>query len=98
MSYIKAEQILPKEIIERIQTYIDGEYIYIPRKECNRKSWGESTSTRSDLDIRNRMIYMKYLDGSGTEELADEYYLSEKSIQRIILQQKRKGKQLRINL
>lgn len=32
MSYIKAADVLPQEIIETIQGYIDGEYIYIPRK------------------------------------------------------------------
>jgi Mor family transcriptional regulator len=90
MSYKKAEQVLPKEMIELIQKYIDGEYIYIPRKENKRKSWGESTAIRSDLDHRNQMIYVKYLDGFQTHVLAKEFYLSEKSIQRIILQQKKK--------
>jgi hypothetical protein len=30
MGYRKAEQILPNEIIELIQNYVDGECIYIP--------------------------------------------------------------------
>lgn len=46
MSYIKAADVLPKEIIDLIQNYIDGEYIYIPRKECNRKAWGENTRSK----------------------------------------------------
>jgi len=33
MSYKKAEHILPLEIIELIQNYVDGECIYIPRKK-----------------------------------------------------------------
>ena len=32
MSYRKAEEILPRELIEVIQQYVDGENIYIPRK------------------------------------------------------------------
>lgn len=28
MCYIKAKEILPKEIIELVQQYIEGEYIY----------------------------------------------------------------------
>ena len=28
MCYIKAEDIFPKEIIDLIQQYVDGEYIY----------------------------------------------------------------------
>ena len=34
MSYIKEIDVLPEELLELIQNYIDGEYIYIPRKEC----------------------------------------------------------------
>ena len=30
MSYIRAEEVLPKELIEAIQQYISGENIYIP--------------------------------------------------------------------
>ena len=33
MGYRRAEEILPKEIIEMIQEYVDGENIYIPRKK-----------------------------------------------------------------
>ena len=90
MSYIKADNILPKEMIELIQKYIDGEYIYIPRKECNRKVWGETTAIKTDINDRNCSIYIKYLNGLGIEVLANEYYLSVKSIQRIVLQEKRK--------
>ena len=32
MKYIKATDVLPVEILEIIQEYIDGEYIYLPRK------------------------------------------------------------------
>ena len=33
MSYINAEEVLPKELIEMIQQYVNGESIYIPCKE-----------------------------------------------------------------
>ena len=33
MSYIKAEDILPRELLETIQQYVDGQLIYIPCKE-----------------------------------------------------------------
>ena len=32
MKYVKAIDVLPQEIIEIIQNYVDGEYLYIPRK------------------------------------------------------------------
>ena len=36
MGYIRAEEILPGEIIELIQEYVDGTNIYIPRKQEHR--------------------------------------------------------------
>lgn len=86
MSYRSAEQILPAEIIELIQKYVDGENIYIPRKSENRKQWGEASKIRAELQQRNKEIYREYLQGVRMRELAEKYYLSEKSIQRIIYQ------------
>ena len=37
MKYVKAIDVLPQEIIEIIQNYVDGEYLYIPRKNDNKK-------------------------------------------------------------
>ncbi len=90
MSYIKADNILPLELVELIQAYIDGEYIYIPRKEENKKSWGSRTNTRKELDLRDCNIYKDYLEGTVIDTLAEKYYLSSKSIQRIVLKEKRK--------
>lgn len=88
MSYQKAEIILPQEIIEMIQEYIDGECIYIPRKSEKRKQWGETTNTKLELAKRNESIYSAYLEGSKTKEIAKQFFLSEKSIQRIITNKK----------
>ncbi len=84
MGYRRAEEILPIEVIELIQQYVDGENIYIPRKPAHRQAWGTGTQIRQELLTRNRQIYEDYLAGSRTEELACKYYLSEKSIQRIL--------------
>jgi len=84
MSYRKAEQILPIEIISLIQNYVDGECIYIPRKEKTRRDWGEGTNIRQELYERNEKIFDDYQRGIKISQLADEYFLSEKSIQRII--------------
>ena len=40
MRYRKATEILPEELVEAIQKYMDGGYVYIPRKEENKKKWG----------------------------------------------------------
>lgn len=84
MKYVKAENILPEHIIEIIQDYIDGEYLYIPRKKENQKSWGEKSGTKDTLKARNVEIYDKYENGATIEELCNEYYLSESSVRRII--------------
>lgn len=88
MGYLKAEEILPIEIIELIQQYVDGTNIYIPRKQENRQEWGAKTAYRCELQNRNQSIYKDYLSGMTVCELAKGYYLSEKSIQRIIRREK----------
>ena len=90
MSYKKANKVLPNELVAIIQQYIDGEYIYIPRKETTRKKWGTDTSTRKDLLERNNRIYEDYQNGILVSDLVEKYYLSLKSIQRILLQEKRR--------
>lgn len=86
MSYLRAEEILPKELLETIQQYVDGRTIYIPSKE--KSDWGSNTDTKQILDARNREIFKKYKNGITVKVLATEYSLSEKSIQRIIRNQK----------
>ena len=88
MKHVKALDVLPTEVIEIIQKYVDGEYLYIPRKNENHKAWGEKSGIKTSLKIRNNEIYKKYLNGNTINELAKEYYLSEKSIRRIISQEK----------
>ena len=89
MSYKRVEEILPNEIIELIQQYVDGENIYIPRKSQNRLKWGEGTKIKEELRVRNQKIYSDYLKGAKVRELAHTYCLSEKSIQRIIRENKK---------
>lgn len=93
MRYQKANDILPEELVELIQKYIDGEYVYIPRKQENKKNWGETSRAKEELRARNIEIFMKYGQGHGVKALANAYFLSEKSIQRILLQEKRKGRE-----
>ncbi len=88
MKYIKAQDILPEEMIKLLQQYVDGEYLYIPRKEGEKKTWGEMSGARSLLKERNQEIYKKYRSGRTAEELAMEYFLSEQSIRRILSQVK----------
>ena len=86
MSYVKAENILPRELIEAIQQYVDGRSIYIPTKE--KQDWGTKTDTRRFLKERNEEIYDSYMQGLSLHELAVKYALSVKSIQRILRNQR----------
>ncbi|MDU4890073.1 MAG: CD3324 family protein [Clostridium sp.] len=89
MKYEKAQEVLPEELVKMIQKYVDGKYLYIPRKNENHKAWGENSGIRTSLKVRNNEIYQKYLSGATINALSEEYYLSEKSIRRIIGQEKR---------
>ena len=84
MGYIRAEEILPIEIIELIQQYVDGKNIYITSKSSHRQAWGTGTQIKQELLQRDRQIYEDHLAGGSTGELACKYFLSEKSIQRIL--------------
>ncbi|WP_315907110.1 CD3324 family protein [Priestia koreensis] len=94
MSYKKAKDLLPIELVELIQQYVDGECIYIPRREGTKKGWGTNTSTRGELNRRNAKIYADYLSGVDLNTLSRNYHLSYKSIQRIVLTEKKRRKSL----
>ena len=84
MSYKNATQVLPPELLKQIQEYIDGDFLYIPRLPNQKRAWGEMTVTKQELSERNESICAAYLAGVTPEVLASQYFLSEKSIYRII--------------
>lgn len=84
MGYKNANGILPESLLDAIQEYVDGEYLYIPRKGSNKKSWGELRKTRTYYSVRNAEISEKYKEGISVGKLSKEYYLSVKTIYRII--------------
>lgn len=89
MSYSNARDIFPNDVLEIIQNYVDGEYIYIPKKEENKFAWGELTKSKNELLKRNTSIYEDYLKGVSTQLLSEKYYLSPKTIQRIVSEKKK---------
>ncbi len=82
MSYVRAEEILPEELIRAIQRYVSGCSIYIPSLE--KKRWGSQTRTRQFYRDRNAEIVRQHQRGASVRFLAEMYALSEKSIQRIL--------------
>ena len=84
MSYMNAEEVLPKVLVKEIQKYVDGQLLYIPRKNENSLSWGEKSGSRERLAERNQEIVNRYYSGETITNLSKIYYLSEKRIQGII--------------
>jgi len=88
VGYVKAETILPDNLIKEIQKYIQGEYIYIPSPPNKRKKWGENSGNREYIRNRNEDICKKYRNGYKIKDLAEEYFLSIESIKRIVYSKK----------
>jgi Ser/Thr protein kinase RdoA (MazF antagonist) len=67
------------------------ENIFIsPKKENNKNLWGNQTIYKREMELRNLKIYEHFLIGMSYLEIAKMYHLSEKSIRRIVLNEKRK--------
>ena len=49
MKYINADIILPNDLIEEIQKYTQGNYIYIPVKKEKHKKWGEVPGYKKEI-------------------------------------------------
>ena len=88
MKYKNAGDVLPKALVEELQKYIQGAFLYVPKKE--RRTQRSVTEYRVELDKRNARIYTLHLEGMGNKKLAESFSLSESSIRRILIEQ-RKG-------
>lgn len=84
MRYVKAETILPDNLVREIQKYIQGEYLYIPSEPEKKKKWGEKSGNREYIQNRNENIRSKYKSGYAITNLAEEFFLSVDSIKKII--------------
>jgi len=88
LKYKNANSILPAELIESIQKYVQGEYIYIPIKEKQEPSIPSEYSY--ELQKRNAHIYTNSLQGINNKQLSETYHLSESSIRRILINQRKR--------
>lgn len=87
MKYKNAGSILPEELINMIQEYVQGEYVYIPIKD--KKEIRQTTEYDIELEKRDEHIYTKHLEGVDNKTLSQLYHLSESSIRRIIVNQRK---------
>ena len=84
MSYTNAEEVLPPDLLNEVQKYVQGEQIYIPRHGDTRLGWGVKNGTRRMLESRNLEIRKMKRDGWSILELADRFNLSPDSIRKIL--------------
>ena len=87
MSYFRADEILPQDLLEAVQQYAEGQLLYIPRRV--KQGWGSATSAKAFFSERNKEIYDAYRNGVCTIELARRFSLSVKSVQRIVREMKK---------
>lgn len=88
MRYINATQVLPENLLKEIQKYADGILLYIPRITDCKRPWGADTETRKELARRNAVIFEEYRKGTAVQVLSEQYFLSVKTIRRIISEQR----------
>ena len=96
LKYKNAKKILPLELIEAIQQYVQGEYIYIPIKEKNLNV--SPTEYEVELQKRDAHIYKNSLEGVSNKKLSEIYNLSESSIRRIIISQRKRYETMEENI
>lgn len=86
MKYINAKNLLPDALVQELQNYIQGGYIYIPASTEHQKHWGEKSGYRKELMERNAKIIQAYRNGNSIEFLAGVYCLSVSAIRKVIYQ------------
>lgn len=84
MGYKKSGNKIPAELIEKIQEYVDGTTIYIPKKSVRMRSPEERDTNHSVTAKRDSEIYLKYKQGTSVKELSKTYYISPQGIYKIL--------------
>lgn len=64
MSYKKAAHVLPQELLAKVQEYIDGEFLYIPRASDNKKAGGKPRPPGGNCRTEMRVFMQNTLRGS----------------------------------
>lgn len=72
------------ELLTELQKYIQGEFVYTPTLEAERKGWGVNNCTREIIRKRNIEIYKRHKEEFTIYDLMNKYNLSEDSIRKII--------------
>ncbi len=83
MKYINAADVLPEDLLKKVQAYVKGDLLYVPN-DNKQKRWGEISGSRTYYLKRNREIKEKYKAGQSISRLSDLYGLAFDTVRRII--------------
>jgi hypothetical protein len=84
MPYMKANELLPPDLLREVQKYVQGSLMYIPRAAESRLGWGEVSGARENFDRRNAAIRCAKASGKRIDDLAEEFGLSSDGIRKIL--------------
>ncbi|MCI9665354.1 MAG: hypothetical protein HFI46_16100 [Lachnospiraceae bacterium] len=85
MKYKNAAEILPPELLQEVQCYIEGELLYIPRSN-SKQEWGAVSGSKKFYLERNYQIKELFHNGKSVEELAVKFGVSNSTIKKIVYQ------------
>lgn len=81
--YCNATEVLPVELLQQVQKYVQGVQLYIPIKG-EPAGWGVKSGMRAQIAQRNAAIRARYSEGASIETLTQEFYLSHDRVRKII--------------
>ncbi len=81
--YLNAEDILPPQLLRQVQSYVQGQELYIPKSSTARIGWGQRNGTKHKLELRNQEIRRRYSAGESIHDLMEAYHLSYDSVRKI---------------
>ena len=85
MKYKNAAEILPPELLQEVQCYIEGELLYIPRSN-SKQEWSAVSGSKKFYLERNYQIKELFHNGKSVEELAVKFGVSNSTIKKIVYQ------------
>ena len=83
MKYENAADVLPADLLAKVQKFAAGKLLYIPEAKT-KAPWGAASGEKSRLAERNREIRARFRDGTPIAVLAEACSLSEETVRKII--------------
>ena len=82
MKHSNALELLPLQLLQELQKYVQGKTIYIPK--VKREPWGESTGAKTFYSHRNADVRKQFSLGVDLVKLGEEYFISEDAVKKIV--------------